>query len=257
LRDITDLKRTEKRLRVLNEYLEQHTLDLERTNKELEQFAYVASHDLQEPLRMISSYTQLLEQRYADRLDQDAKDFIDFAVDGANRMQRLINDLLTYSRLGTRGKPFEPTDCHSVLGQVLVNLDNIIQRNHALITNDDMPTIAADETQLIQLFQNLITNAIKFKSEVQPRIHVSVKERDNQWVFSISDNGIGIEPEFKDRVFVIFQRLHSKNKYPGTGMGLAICKKIVERHGGRIWFDSVPGKGSTFHFTISKKGETL
>jgi PAS domain S-box-containing protein len=246
--DITDQIQAEEELKKTLE-------DLKCSNNELEQFAYVASHDLQEPLRMVASYTQLLEQRYKDKLDNDAKDFINFAVDGANRMQRLINDLLIYSRLSTRNEPLKITDCHSALGQALANLNKVLQESHALVTNDDLPSIWADETQFVLLFQNLIANAIKFKDDGRPRIHISTEEKDSEWVFSIRDNGLGIEPEFKDRIFIIFQRLHSRDKYPGTGIGLAICKKIVERHGGKIWFDSVPGKGSTFLFTIPKKGE--
>lgn len=255
VRDITERKKTEEKLKTINKHLQHRTLDLEGSNKELEQFAYVASHDLQEPLRMISSYTQLLAQRYKTQLDEDARDFLKFAMDGANRMQKLINDLLTYSRLGTRGKPLKPIDCHTVLGQTLANLRKVIQDNHALVTNDDLPTVMADEAQLVQLFQNFISNAIRFHSKKQPRIHISAEEKDEEWIFSIQDNGIGIESEFKDRIFVIFQKLHSKEKYPGTGMGLAICRKIAERHGGRIWFDSVPDKGSIFYFAIPKKEE--
>jgi light-regulated signal transduction histidine kinase (bacteriophytochrome) len=226
--------------------------DLERSNKELEQFAYVASHDLQEPLRMVSSYTQLLAQRYEGQLDDKAKKYIDYAVDGAVRMQRLINDLLTYSRVGTRAKPLEPTDSHSVLGEALRNLQSAIEESRAMVTNDDLPTVRADASQLAQVFQNLIANAIKFRGEFPPRIHVSARGREREWVFSVNDNGIGIDPQFKDRIFVIFQRLHTKQEYPGTGIGLALCKRIVERHGGRIWFESEPGKGSTFFLTIPK-----
>ncbi|MBN2620592.1 PAS domain S-box protein [candidate division WOR-3 bacterium] len=227
--------------------------DLKRSNKELEQFAYVASHDLQEPLRMISSYTQLLGQRYKDHLDQNAKDFINYSIDGANRMQSLINDLLLYSRVGTKSIALTTTDCSSVIEKVHANLMIAIEENHVIITNDDLPTIVADEGQLVQLFQNLITNAIKFRRDENPRIHISAEEKADEWIFSIKDNGIGIESEFKDRIFVIFQRLHAKGKYSGTGMGLAICKKIVERHDGRIWLDSVPGKGTTFFFSIPKR----
>lgn len=234
------------------EALKQTAADLERSNKELEQFAYVASHDLQEPLRMVSSYTQLLAQRYEGQLDDKAKKYIDYAVDGAVRLQRLINDLLTYSRVGTRGKPLEPTDSHSVLGEVLLNLQFAVEENRAIVTNDDLPTVRADASQLVQIFQNLIANAIKFRGESPPRIHVSARDRGREWLFSISDNGIGIDPQYKDRLFMIFQRLHTKQEYPGTGIGLALCKRIVERHGGKIWFESEPGKGSTFFFSIPK-----
>jgi PAS domain S-box-containing protein len=246
-RDITERKRAEDKLK-------KALLDLERSNKELEQFAYVASHDLQEPLRMVASYTQLLEKRYKDQLDQDAKDFIRFAADGANRMQRLINDLLAYSRAGTPGKPLKPTDCHTVLGQAIANLSMVIEENHAIVTSDELPTVMADASQMVQLFQNLVGNAIKFRGEESPRIHVSVEEKGNEWVFSMKDNGIGIDPQFKERIFIAFQRLHSREKYPGTGMGLAICKKLVERHGGKIWVESELGKGSTFYFTMPKRG---
>jgi PAS domain S-box-containing protein len=226
--------------------------DLERSNKELEQFAYVASHDLQEPLRMVSSYTQLLGQRYEGQLDEKAKKYIDYAVDGAIRMQRLINDLLTYSRVGTRGKPLEPTDAHAVLGEAVVNLAAAIEESGAMITNDDLPTVRTDASQLVQVFQNLLANAIKFRGAEPPRVHVSARDQGREWVFAVRDNGIGIERQYAARVFVIFQRLHTRQEYPGTGIGLALCKRIVERHGGHIWFESEPGTGSTFFFTVPK-----
>jgi light-regulated signal transduction histidine kinase (bacteriophytochrome) len=228
--------------------------DLQRSNAELEQFAYVASHDLQEPLRMVSSYTQLLARRYKDKLDKDADEFIAFAVDGANRMQRMINDLLTYSRAGTRGKEFTSVDCEAALGQAHANLRIAIEEHNAVITHDPLPTVMADEGQLAQLFQNLISNAIKFRGEEPPRIHVSARRRNQEWVLSVRDNGIGIEPQYTERIFVIFQRLHTRAEYPGTGIGLAICRRIVERHGGRIWVESEPGKSSTFFFTLPAKG---
>jgi PAS domain S-box-containing protein len=227
-------------------------IDLERSNKDLEQFAYVASHDLQEPLRMVSSYTQLLAQHYEGRLDEKAKKFMDYAVDGAVRMQRLINDLLTYSRVGTRGKSLETTDTHALLGEAIRNLAAIIEEKRAIITNDDLPTVRADASQLMQVFQNLISNAVKFQGANVPHIHVSAQDKGREWVFSIRDNGIGIDKQFTDRIFIIFQRLHTRQEYPGTGIGLAVCKRIVERHGGRMWFESEPGKGSTFFFTITK-----
>lgn len=226
----------------------EHARALARSNEELERFAYVASHDLQEPLRMVASYTQLLARRYRGRLDADADDFIAFAVDGVTRMKRLINDLLTYSRVGTRGMEFATVDCERVLGEVLGDLRLAIEESGAEVTHDVLPMVLGDDVQLIQLFQNLIGNAIKFRSEQTPRVHVSVARRDGEHVFSVSDNGIGIEPQYSERIFVVFQRLDTR--FPGTGIGLAICKKIVERHGGRIWAESEPGKGTIFHFTI-------
>jgi len=236
--------------RLMEERLKQTMEDLRRSNQDLEQFAYVASHDLQEPLRMVSSFTQLLEKKYKDQLDDEGREFIKFAVDGANRMRRLINDLLAYSRVRTRGKEMEPTDSHSALGEALANLSSMVQESGAIITNDDLPVVKADKSQLIQLFQNLISNAIKFCSEDVPHIHISAEKQDNEWLFSVKDNGIGIEPQYYDKIFEIFKRLQRDEKYPGTGIGLAICKRIVERHNGRIWVESEPGKGSVFYFTI-------
>jgi PAS domain S-box-containing protein len=241
--DITEQRLAEERLKKTLE-------DLARSNKELEQFAYVASHDLQEPLRMVSSYTQLLERRYKDKLDADADEFIAYAVDGANRMQRLIQDLLVYSQVSSRGKPLTPTDCNAVLGTVRINLSVAIEENNAMVTHDELPIVMADETQLVQVFQNLIGNAIKFHSEEPPHIHVSAEKNKKEWIFSVRDNAKGIDPQYHDRIFVIFQRLQGKGEYPGTGIGLAICKRIIERHGGRIWVESELGKGSTFYFTI-------
>lgn len=241
--DISERKMMEDELRKALE-------DLRRSNQDLEQFAYVASHDLQEPLRMVSSFTQLLEKKYKDQLDDEGREFIKFAVDGANRMRRLINDLLAYSRVRTRGKEMEPTDSHSALGEALANLSSMVQESGAIITNDDLPVVKADKSQLIQLFQNLISNAIKFRSEDVPHIHISAEKQDNEWLFSVKDNGIGIEPQYYDKIFEIFKRLQRDEKYPGTGIGLAICKRIVERHNGRIWVESEPGKGSVFYFTI-------
>ena len=247
IREITERKRAE-------DELKQKTDELIRSNKELEQFAYVASHDLQEPLRMVTSYVQLLARRYKDKLDGDADEFIAFAVDGAIRMQRMIDDLLIYSRVGTRGKEFRPTDCEAILQQSLDNLKVSIHEKGARVTHDSLPTVMADYFQLIQLFQNLISNAIKFYGDEPPQIHVSASRNGNRWIFSVCDNGIGIAPEFTERIFILFQRLHEREKYPGTGIGLAICKKIVERHGGRIWVESEPAKGSKFYFTIPAEG---
>ncbi len=230
--------------------LTKNAQELKRSNAELEQFAYVASHDLQEPLRMVSSFTQLLAKRYKDKIDSDANDFISYAVEGANRMQRLINDLLNYSRIRSKGKTFEETSCSEILGQVRANLQVAIEESRALITNDFLPVVNADHVQMMQLFQNLVDNAIKFSGELPPRIHISAEKKENEWLFSVCDNGIGIDPQFNERIFVIFQRLNDREKYPGTGIGLAVCKRIVERHGGRIWVESEPGTGTTFYFTI-------
>jgi len=246
-RDITERKQAEEKLR-------ETMKELERSNAELERFAYVASHDLQEPLRMVASYTQLLEKRYKDRLDRDAHEFIDFAVDGAKRMQQLINDLLAYSRVGTRGKTFEATDCEAVLNAAIANLDVAIRESKAKVTHDPLPAVMADEGQLVQLFQNLIGNGIKFHGKKLPCVHVSAKPNGDKWVFSVKDNGIGIDPQYYERIFIIFQRLHGE-EYPGSGTGLAIAKRIVERHGGRIWIESQPDIGTTFHFTMPFKGE--
>ncbi|MBI5359603.1 MAG: PAS domain S-box protein [Planctomycetes bacterium] len=244
--DISERKRFEEAISRANQ-------DLLRSNQELEQFAYVASHDLQEPLRMVSSYTQLLSQRYKGKLDGDAEEFIGFAVDGANRMQRLIQDLLMYSRINTRGETFKPIDTHAALGEALFNLQAVIKESGAIVANGELPAVQADGTQVALLFQNLISNAVKFrKKDEPPRIRVSAEIRGDECVFSVSDNGIGIDNKYFDRIFVIFQRLHSRDKYPGTGIGLAICKRIVDRHNGRIWVESEPGKGSVFFFTLRK-----
>jgi PAS domain S-box-containing protein len=242
--DITERKRGEDELRRLNE-------DLIRSNRELEQFAYVASHDLQEPLRMVSSFTQLLASRYQGRLDQDADDFIHYAVDGANRMQQLIQDLLTYSRITTRGSLFLPLDLQETLGEAVANLHTAIIESAAVVTNGELPMVNADRTQLVQVFQNLVGNAIKFrKQDEPPRVHVSAERAGHEWIISVKDNGIGIEPQYFQRLFVIFQRLHGKQDYPGTGIGLALCQRIMARHGGRIWVESTPGEGATFRFAM-------
>jgi light-regulated signal transduction histidine kinase (bacteriophytochrome) len=224
--------------------------DLRRSNAELEQFAYVASHDLQEPLRMVGSYTQLLSRRYKGKLDTDADEFIEFAVDGVTRMQRLINDLLHYSRVGTKGREPEPTDSEAVLGRALANLKTAIEDNKATVTHDPLPVVMADDRQLEQLFQNLVGNAVKFHGAEPPRVHIRAERSNGCWMFAVKDNGIGIEPQYYERIFQVFQRLHTMKEYSGTGIGLAVCKKIVERHGGRIWVESEPGKGTSFLFTL-------
>jgi PAS domain S-box-containing protein len=225
--------------------------ELKRSNAELEQFAYIASHDLQEPLRKVGSYMELVAERYQDQLDQDGREFIDYAVDGARRMKVMINDLLAYSRVGTKGKPFAPTDTMKVLQDVLNDLELTIRDNDARIMFDALPVVTADESQLQQLLRNLIGNAIKYRGQEPPQIHVSAQRRKGAWRFGVQDNGIGMEARFFERIFHIFQRLHGPGRYDGTGIGLAICKKIVERHGGKIEVESTPGQGSTFYFTIS------
>jgi PAS domain S-box-containing protein len=224
--------------------------DLARSNAELQQFAYVASHDLQEPLRMVTSYLELLERRYKGQLDAKADQFIGYAVDGAVRMQALINALLSYSRIGTKDESWQPVDCEVLLQEVLTNLQVTIDQNQASITHDPLPSVIADRTQLAQLFQNLISNGIKFRQAATPQIHIGVERLADKWLLSIRDNGIGIDQQYGDRIFVIFQRLHSRGDYPGTGIGLAICKKIVERHGGKLWVKSELDQGATFYFTL-------
>jgi light-regulated signal transduction histidine kinase (bacteriophytochrome) len=228
--------------------------ELERSNKELEQFAYVASHDLQEPLRMVASYLQLLEMRYKDKLDADAQEFIAFAVNGAIQMKQRITDLLTYSRVDTHSRPFRSINCEHLLAKALSNLEVAVKENSAVITHDPLPTVMADASQLMEVFQHLTENAIKFHADRQPHVHISAEQRGGEWLFSVRDNGIGIAPEYVERVFAIFSRLHTQARYPGTGIGLAICKRVVEHHGGRIWVESQPGEGSTFFFTIPSKG---
>lgn len=236
--------------RYAREELIRRTEELSRSNKELEQFAYVASHDLQEPLRMVASYTQLIAQRYRGKLDTDADEFIAYAVDGATRMQAIINDLLTLSRVSTRNTAFSRADAKLALDKALANLRLVIAETGATIICDSLPALNADGSQLTQLFQNLVGNAIKFRGSNPPRIEIGAEQQDGEWVFHVRDNGIGIAPEYFERIFLMFQRLHTKKEYPGTGIGLTICKKVVERHGGRIWIESEPGKGTTFYFTI-------
>jgi PAS domain S-box-containing protein len=244
IRDVTTRKIADERLRAA-------AADLARSNAELEQFAYVASHDLQEPLRMVASYTQLLARRYQGKLDEDADEFIGFAVDGARRMQELINDLLTYSRVGTRPLELEAVDTTQVVDQVVSDLAAAIGDSQAEVIRDDLPMVQGDPTQLRQLFQNLIANGIKFhRPDETAQVRVSATREDGAWTFNVRDNGIGIEPQYQERIFALFQRLHTRADYPGTGIGLAICKKIVERHGGQIRVDSAPGRGTTFLFTL-------
>ncbi|WP_027366615.1 ATP-binding protein [Desulfocurvibacter africanus] len=245
--EIQERESAEQKLRVTMQ-------ELERSNAELESFAYVASHDLQEPLRMISSFLQLLEAEHVGGLDAEAREYIRFAVGGAVRMQDLIEDLLTYSRVGRKGKPFTSTDLGCALDTVIEDIGKLVVETGTRITRDALPTVYADPTQMMQLLSNLIRNAIKFrKPDEPPRVHVGAREESHEWIVWVADNGIGIEPQYFERIFVIFQRLHARDEYPGTGIGLAVCKRIVERHGGRIWVESESGKGSTFFFSIPKR----
>lgn len=241
-RDVTEHKKAEEELNKKSE-------ELARSNAELEKFAYVASHDLQEPLRTITSYLQLLQNRYKDKLDKDANDFIAFATDGSTRMRNLIRSLLEYSRVN-RVKLFEQVDCNVLLNEVVQNIGQVIKETNTVVQYEKLPIIKGDEVLLSELFQNLIGNAIKFANGKPPAIKIDCKKREDHYLFSVKDNGIGFEQKYDNKIFEIFQRLHSINQYAGTGMGLAICKKIVERHGGKIWAESALGKGSTFYFTI-------
>lgn len=234
--DVTAYKRVEEELR--------------RSNEELEHFAYIASHDLQEPLRMVASYVQLLARRYQGRLDSDADDFIHYAVDGTQRMQKLIEDFLTYSRTGKRGNGFAPVDCGAALEQALGNLEYARQHEHASITSDTLPVVSADYFQIVQLFQNILGNSLKFHGEQPPCIHISVQKEPFEYIFCVRDNGIGISPAYFERIFILFQRLHTRAEYPGTGIGLALCKKIIECHQGRIWIKSIPGEGTALYFSL-------
>ncbi|WP_414566214.1 MULTISPECIES: ATP-binding protein [unclassified Anabaena] len=231
--------------------------DLERSNAELKKFAYVASHDLQEPLNQVANYVQLLEMRYEAELDEDAKEFITYAVEGVSLMQTLIDDVLVYSKVDTQAIAFQLTEVETPLERALSNLRQRILETGATVTHDPLPTVMAGSTQLMQLFQNLIANAIKFRSDEPPQIHIGAERLEDEWLFWVKDNGIGLDPQFSDRIFVIFQRLHTRDEYPGTGMGLAICKKIIECHRGRIWVESQLGEGATFYFTIPVGGRDL
>jgi PAS domain S-box-containing protein len=247
IEDVTERIDSQRKLRKLMQ-------ELKQSNQELEQFAYIASHDLQEPLRMVTSYVQLLAKRYGNQLGADADEFIGYAVDGATRMKSLIESLLQYSRVQTRAKEPEPVNAEEILNKVIQPLEHLIRDNQAVITHDVLPTVMADPAQLSMVFQNLIENSIKFRKEGKaPRIHISAQQQENEYIFSVSDNGIGIEERYHDRIFRLFQRLHTHSERPGTGIGLAICKRVVERHGGRIWFDSIPGEGTTFYFTIPRR----
>jgi len=236
--------------RTVEATLAAHAQRLSRSNKELEQYAYVASHDLQEPLRMVTSYLQLIADRYRGQLDAAADEFIGYALDGAERMKKLIDDLLTYSRVSTRHREPTRTDSAEVLERVLGNLRLAIEESGAEVTHGEMPALLVVDTQLQQLFQNLIGNALKFRGDTPPHVHVDAARKDREWEISIADNGIGIDAKYHDEVFMIFRRLHGRERYPGTGIGLALCKKIVEQHGGRIWLKSEPGNGTTFYFTL-------
>jgi PAS domain S-box-containing protein len=246
IRDVTERKRAA-------EQLAEKMTELRHSNEALEQFAHIASHDLQEPLRMVASYVQLLSRRYKGKLDGDAEEFIAYAVDGTQRMKRLIEDLLLYSRAGKHGPPVHEMPSEAALQEALNNLHRAIEENHALITYDALPRVRAADSQLVQLFQNLVGNAIKYRAERTPEIHVSAQAGEREWVFSIADNGIGIEERFYERIFEIFQRLHGRGEYEGTGIGLAICKRILQQQGGRIWVDSEVGRGSIFHFALPTK----
>ncbi|KAF3886487.1 MULTISPECIES: sensor histidine kinase [Nostocales] len=259
--DITERKLAQEQLQKANEELEmkvqQRTVELQKLNEELHssneqlvQFAYVASHDLQEPLRAVAGYSEMLRQEYQDCLDDSAKEYLVEIVDGGKRMQQLIQDLLAYSRVGTRTQELMPVDCNIVLKEVLKNLQVAIAEKDAMVIYDSLPTVMADKTQLLQLFQNLIGNAIKFCRQKQPQVHISAVKQENDWLFSVRDNGIGIKPQYLERIFEIFRRLHTRREFTGTGIGLAICKKIVERHGGQIWAESEPGVGTTFYFNL-------
>ncbi len=253
--EIVERKRAEETLQKAKEVTEEWAQALARSNADLQQFAYVASHDLQEPLRAVANYLQLLERRYKKQLGEDADKFIERAVAAANRMHTLINDLLMYSRVGTHGKPFQATKCEEAVQAAVANIAMQIEESGAIVTTDSLPTVMADATQMTELFQNLIGNAIKFRGTDRPSVHISAERKGGEWVFSVRDNGIGVDPHYSDRIFLIFQRLHTRAEYPGTGIGLAICKRIVDRHSGRMWLESEPGRGAAFYFTIPDRGE--
>jgi light-regulated signal transduction histidine kinase (bacteriophytochrome) len=244
IEDITERRLREEELKKLSE-------ELARSNTDLRDFAYVASHDLKKPLQSIEGFAKLLGRRYKGKLDAKADEFIEYIGSSVKRMQELIKDLLEYSQIGAKGKKFKPTNCSGVVEKAVGNLQAAIEESNAVVTYDELPTVMVDTPQMISLFQNLIDNAINFRGEEAPRIHISAQRKGDEWVFSIQDNGIGIDPKDSEQIFGMFQRLHGSTEYPGTGIGLAICKKIVGQHGGRIWVESEPRKGSTFFFTLS------
>lgn len=253
-REMSQVEDQLREIRVVEAQLAERTKDLERSNHDLAQFAYVASHDLRAPVRAMKSFAQILAKDYKGQMDAEADEHLGFIVDGANRLESLINDLLAYSRIDTQGKDFEPVDCSAIFDQVKTDLLMDADNAEAEVTRDALPTVMADGTQMGQLFQNLLSNGLKFHGESPPVVHMSVEQTEKQWLFSVRDNGIGIEPDHAERIFAMFQRLHTQEEYPGTGMGSAICKKIVERHGGKIWVKSQIGAGSTFFFTIEAAG---
>jgi light-regulated signal transduction histidine kinase (bacteriophytochrome) len=248
--ELAQRKLAEEERRKAEEGLAERAVELARSNQDLEQFAYVASHDLQAPLRMVASYVQLLAKRYQGKLDADADTYIRFAVQGAIRMQALIQDLLAYARVGMRERHHESVDASAVLDTVLATFQLTTEETGAMITRGDLPVVIMDSAHLSQVFQNLLSNALKFRGHKPPRIHASARRGEQEWIFSIRDEGIGMDARHADRIFALFQRLHTAEEYPGTGIGLAICKKIVERHGGRIWVESELGRGAAFSFTI-------
>ena len=259
--DITERKHLEEKLKEAHDNLEQKVkerteellksnIELKRSNEELERFAYVSSHDLQEPLRMVTLYSQLLERRYKNRLDDDADDFIEYIVENAKRMKQLIDDLLEYSRVSSQTKQYENVNIEKILDNVLKNLSISIIENNVRVTYESLPNILADKNQMLQVFQNLITNAIKFRGDKSPEVNISAYKNQNEWIFSVSDNGIGIKPEHQKQIFAVFKRLHTKEEYPGSGIGLSITQKIIKQHGGQIWVESESGKGSIFYFSI-------
>ncbi len=258
IRDITERKKTEERIRELNTNLEKRVLErtdaLMRSNEELEQFAYVASHDLQEPLRTVSIYAQLLAKRYQGQLAGDADQFIQFIVEGAERMEKLIHDLLDFSRVDARGPDFfTRTNCDDALNDAVRNLHSLIQESGTVLTRGQLPWVTGDPVQLTRLFQNLLVNSIKYRTDEQPRIHISSQGQAGEWLFTVRDNGIGIDPQYAEKIFGIFKCLQPRDRNSGSGMGLAICRKIVSRHAGRIWVESALGKGAAFHFTLPRK----